>query len=75
MQDTQTIYQKTILPLSDNEKLRLATMILQNLSDDRNADKSQTAFDLLQNIQTERVFSTSREVDEHLQAERKSWDN
>jgi hypothetical protein len=50
-------------------------IILQDLSGNGNGDKSQTAFDLLQNMQTERVFSTAEEVDEHLQAERESWDN
>ena len=75
MQDAQTIYQQTVLPLSDSEKLRLATIILQDLSGNGNGDKPQTAFDLLQNMQTERVFSTAQEVDEHLQAERESWDN
>jgi hypothetical protein len=75
MQDAQTIYQQTVLPLSDSEKLRLATIILQDLSGNGNRDKQQTAFDLLQNMQTERVFSTAQEVDEHIQAERESWDN
>ena len=75
MQNAQTIYQQTVLPLSDSEKLRLATIILQNLSGNGNGDKSQTAFDLLQNMQTERVFSTAQEVDEHIQAERESWDD
>jgi hypothetical protein len=74
MQNAQTIYQQNILPLPDDEKLRLATIILQNLSG--NGEKeSQKAFDLLQSIQTERVFSTAEEVDEHLKAERESWDN
>jgi hypothetical protein len=74
MQNLQTIYQQNILPLSESERLRLATMILQDLSG--NGDKeSNTAFDLLQNFQAERVFSTGEEVDEHLQAEREFWDN
>lgn len=73
MQDIQTIYQQTILPIPNSEKLRLATIILQNLSNsERN---TQAAFDLLQNIQNERVFSSAQEVDEHLKAERESWDN
>lgn len=74
MQNAQTIYQQNILPLPDDEKLRLATIILQNLSGNGERE-SQNAFDLLQNIQAERVFSTAEEVDEHLKAERESWDN
>jgi hypothetical protein len=73
MQNVETIYQQAILPLPSSEKLRLATIILQSLSQPET--KSQSAFDLLQNIQTERVFATPKEVDEHLKAERESWDN
>lgn len=32
MPNVRTIYQQTILPLPKNEKLRLATIILQDLS-------------------------------------------
>ncbi|MDQ6786163.1 MAG: hypothetical protein M3033_05010 [Acidobacteriota bacterium] len=73
MQNARTIFQQTILPLPDSEKLKLATIILQNLTNDER--KSQSAFDLLQSIQNERVFSSPQEVDEHLKAERESWDN
>lgn len=73
MQNARTIFQQMILPLPDSEKLKLATIILQNLSNDER--KSQSAFDLLQTIQNERVFSSPQEIDEHLKAERESWDN
>ena len=73
MQDIQTIYQQTILPLPNSEKLRLATIILQDLS---NSEKStQSAFDLLQTLPISRVFTSSKEVDEHLKTKRESWDN
>jgi hypothetical protein len=73
MQNIETIYQQTVLPLPSSEKLRLATIILQSLSHPQL--KSQSAFDLLQNIQNDRVFATTQEVDNHLKAERESWDN
>lgn len=73
MQNAQVIYQQTVLPLPKTEKLRLATIILQNLS--RNESNSKSAFDLLQNMPNERAFSSAQEVDEHLKAERESWDN
>lgn len=73
MQNAQTIFQQTILPLPDSEKLKLATIILQNLTNDER--ESHSALDLLQDIQNERVFSSPQEVDEHLKAERESWDN
>ena len=73
MQDVQTIYRQTILPLPKSEKLRLATIILQDLSNDENALAS--ALDLLQGLPDEKVFKSPDEVNEHLQAERESWDN
>jgi hypothetical protein len=73
MQSVETIYRQTVLPLPSSEKLRLATIILQSLSQPET--KSQSAFDLLQSIENERVFATSEEVDNHLKAERESWDN
>jgi hypothetical protein len=56
MQNAQTIFQQTILPLPDSEKLKLATIILQNLTNDER--RSQPALDLLQSIQNKRVFSS-----------------
>ncbi|CAN5571568.1 hypothetical protein BH20ACI4_BH20ACI4_04280 [soil metagenome] len=73
MQDVQTIYQQTILPLPKNEKLRLATLILQSLSNE--TEKTTSALDFLENLPIERVFNSADEVDRHLEAERKSWDN
>lgn len=73
MQNVETIYQQTVLPLPSSEKLRLATIILQSLS--QRESKSQSAFDLLQTIENTQVFATSEEVDEHLKAEREDWDN
>lgn len=73
MQNVQTIYQQTILPLPKSEKLRLATIILQSLSDD--TEKTTSALDFLENLQIEKVFKSADEVDRHLKAERESWDN
>ena len=73
MQDIQTIYRQTILPLPTSEKLRLATIILQDLS---NGEKpSISALNLLQSLPDEKVFSSPQEAGEHLKAERESWDN
>ncbi|MGI8468844.1 MAG: hypothetical protein ACR2N3_10355 [Pyrinomonadaceae bacterium] len=73
MQDVQTIYRQTILPLPASEKLRLATIILQDLSDSEKPQVS--ALDLLQSLPDEKVFSSPDEVNEHLKAERESWDS
>ena len=73
MQKAETIYQQSILTLPSGEKLRLAAIILQNLT---NAEKSKkSALDLLQELPKTRVFSSSKDVDKHLKAERESWDN
>ena len=73
MQDVQTIYRQTIMPLPASEKLRLATIILQDLSKDENAAVS--ALDLLQSLPDVKVFNSPDEVNEHLKLERESWDN
>ncbi len=73
MQNAQTIYQQTVLPLPNDEKLRLATIILQNLSAE--TEKSASAFDFLENLSTEKVFRDAEAVEHHLKRERESWDN
>ncbi len=73
MQDIQTIYRQTIMPLPPSEKLRLATIILQDLSDGEKPFVS--ALDLLQSLPDEKVFDSSDKVNEHLKTERESWDN
>ena len=73
MENVQTIYQQTILPLPNSEKIRLAALILQNLSNSE--IKTQTAYDLLQNLPNNSVFSNAQEVEDHLKSERESWDN
>lgn len=75
MQDAQTIYQQNISHLPDSEKLRLATLILQDLTEENGTRKEISALDLLENLPKERVFNSSREVDEYLKTERESWDN
>ncbi len=75
MQNAQNIYQQTIIRLPTREKLRLATLILQDLSDENSAVKQTSALELLDNLQGERVFNSVADVDEHLKTERESWDN
>jgi hypothetical protein len=73
MQNARKIYQQSVLPLPNREKLQLATIILQDLS---SSDRSyQSSLDLLQNLPDDRVFVSPTEVDEHMKSERESWDN
>ena len=75
MQNAQTIYRENISRLPDSEKLRLATLILQDLSGENGARKETSALDLLEGLPSARGFNSSREVDEYLKTERESWDD
>ncbi len=75
MQNAQNIYQQTIVRLPSSEKLRLATLILQDLSEEKGTVERTSALKLLDNLQNERVFDSAEEVDRHLKTERESWDN
>ncbi len=74
MQNAQNIYQETVVRLPNNEKLRLATLILQDLSEENGAEKT-SALELLHNLPQEKVFDSADAVDRHLKTERESWDN
>ena len=73
MQTTQEIYRQTILPLPDADKLEIASMILQNLTD-KKADKKFSAIELLKKMPERTLFETSEKVDEFLREERDSWE-
>ena len=75
MQNAQNIYQQTILRLPSSEKLRLATLILQDLSEENGTAEQTSALELLNNLPGEKVFDSAEAVDRHLKTERESWDN
>lgn len=75
MQNAQSIYQQTIVRLPSSEKLRLATLILQDLSEENGTINRTSALVLLDNLPEVRVFNSGEEVDRHLKTERESWDN
>jgi hypothetical protein len=72
MQSVEKIYKQTILPLSRNERLRLARIIIEQ--EEKEAPRL-SAYDFLQSLSGERVFKDPKEVDEFLRSERESWDN
>jgi hypothetical protein len=74
MQNAEDIYQQTVR-LPNSEKLRLATLILQDLSEENGAVNRASALELLNNLPNERVFDSAGEVNRHLKTERESWDN
>ena len=75
MQNAQNIYRQTIVSLPNSEKLRLATLILQDLTDENGEIKQTSALEFLENLPKEQVFDSAEEVDRHLETERESWDN
>ncbi len=75
MQNAQNIYQEAVVRLPSSEKLRLATLILQDLSDESDAGKQTSALELLENLPEQRVFDSAEVVDRYLNTERESWDN
>ncbi|MCY7376294.1 MAG: hypothetical protein LH472_10035 [Pyrinomonadaceae bacterium] len=75
MQNAQNIYRENVVRLPNNEKLRLATLILQDLSDVSDSGNKKSALELLESLPAQRVFNSAAEVDSHLETERESWDN
>ena len=75
MQSAQNIYQEAVVKLPSSEKLRLATLILQDLRDENGSVEKTSALKLLDSLQDERVFNSAAEVDRHLKTEREGWDN
>ncbi len=75
MQNAQNIYQEAVVRLPNSEKLRLATLILQDLSEESGTAEQISALELLNNLPDEKVFDSAEAVDRHLQTERESWDN
>ncbi len=75
MQNAQNIYQQTIVRLPSSEKLRLATLILQDLSEENDAAEHTSALELLNNLPDEKIFDSAEAVDRYLKTERESWDN
>jgi hypothetical protein len=75
MQNAQNIYRETVVRLPSSKKLRLATLILQNLSDENGSAEKTSALELLDSLRDERVFNSAAEVDRHLKTEREGWDN
>ena len=67
MQNAQDIYQQTIVRLPSSEKLRLATLILQDLSEGNDTINQTSALELLDNLPEVRVFDSAEEVDRHLE--------
>lgn len=78
MQNAIDIYQESIKQMPSFERLRLATLILEDLTEEQAESgeaKKLSAIELLENQNDKRIFQTADEVDEHLKAERESWED
>lgn len=74
MQDAQELYRKTVSQLPPEERLRLAALILSELTE-QPSDANHSALSLLDKMPVGRLFKTSEETDEYLREERDSWEH
>lgn len=74
MQDADELYSKTVSRLAPNERLRLASLILDGLAQEKEK-AGHSVLDLLDVIPAGgRLLKTPAEVDAYLREERDSWD-
>ena len=77
MRNATEIYSQSIRQMPIAERLRLATLILEDLTAEQIAAQRQSnpsALELIENSQNKRIFQNADEVDEYLKAERESWE-
>lgn len=78
MQNATEVYGRQVRQMPPAERLRLAALILDDLSAEQNEGgnpaKTFSALQLLERRTGGGVFKTAEEADEHLKAERESWD-
>lgn len=77
MQDAKEIYVNEVSRLPSSERLRLAALILSELTRESEppVTTSRVALELLDEMAGGRLFKTAAEADRYLNVERDSWDN
>ena len=74
MPDAEELYSKTVSRLAPNERLRLASLILDGLAHEKEK-ASRSVLDLLDVLAAGgRLLKTPAEADAYLLEERESWD-
>lgn len=74
MQDAEELYTKTVSRLSPSERLRLASLILDGLAQEKEK-ACRSVLDLLDVLPAGgRLLKTPAEADAYLLEERESWD-
>lgn len=75
MQNVQELYSTSISQMPPSERLKLAAMILTNLTNgETNSEQRQSVRQMVREMPAGRLFKTSAEADEYLEQERDSWD-
>lgn len=75
MPDVREIYQETISRLPSEERLRLASLILNDLAATHPTEEKLSITELIKSFSAGRGFKTSAAADEYLRQERDSWDH
>jgi len=75
MQSAQEIYLNTVSRLSSEERLRLAALILRDLTTTTSEREKLSVTELIDSFPAGRGFNTSSEADEYLRGERDSWEH
>ena len=77
MQNASEIYDQSVRHLPSAERLRLATLILEDLTEEQTVNSKTgeiSAFEMLESLPEKRLFQTPDEVDRYLREERESWE-
>lgn len=77
MRNANEIYMQSLRHLPPVERLRLATLILEDLTEEQSInfkDSDISALQLLESLPEKCLFPTTGEVDEYLRKERESWE-
>ena len=75
MQSVEAIYQNSVMPLPLGDKIRLAKIIMEHVTEESAAGGRIKALELLDDIERQGLFKDADEVDKFLEAERGSWEN
>lgn len=74
MQNVQELYSTSISRMPPSERLKLAAMILTNLTKiEAKSEQRQSVRQMVREMLAGRLLKTSAEADEYLEQERDSW--
>jgi hypothetical protein len=77
MQNASEIYAQSVRQLPATDRLKLAALILEDLTEEQTAvfeNANISALDLLESLPEKRLFQTPDEVELYIREERESWE-